>query len=205
MKKYTWSLLLAVSLLAGACNQVAESRAGPAAATADTPVMPVNAETAAAQNPAALETISPQEVRINGLSFETTTAALVKTLGKPDRIRTNVVECRGYFKDDKGDSYQYDSTTFEVNNQRAVSRSVDFRSGKFRITIGQQVLDRHTTLDDIRRRYPLAASKVTEWQTTASAGKMYQVVSIRNPGMDDVWQLYFDHGKLVEFEYYRPC
>ena len=212
MKKHVWPYLLAVSLSTDACQPAAESR--PELAAAEKPVVPVNAAAAAPENsgaatpasagPTAPESIDYNEIRINGLPFETTTAVLIKALGKPDQIEVNAVECGGYFENDKGDFYKYGPSLFEVNGQWAALRVVDFSSGKFQLSIGKQVLNRNTTLDDVRRLYPVAASKVSDWRDVG-AGKTYQVISIQEPGVDDALKFMFEHNKLVKFEYFTPC
>ncbi|SDY66175.1 hypothetical protein [Hymenobacter psychrophilus] len=203
MKKPAWAPLLALALLAGACNQTTPAQ------TATAPASPATAPTvtavAVAETSAAPETIDYRQIRINGLPFETTTAELLKALGPPDRIKKDAVECGGHFEFSKGDHYEYGPSLFEVNGKRAVMGTVDFSSGTFRVTIGGQVLDQNTTFEEIRQRYPQAASKVHDWRPGGTTGPTYQGVTIQEPGTDDSLGLYFQNGKLVRFDAFSPC
>ncbi|RFP66690.1 hypothetical protein D0N36_03040 [Hymenobacter lapidiphilus] len=171
MKKTAGAPLLALALLAGACSQSEPAQTAAAANTATVPAMPT---VAVAETSAAPETIDHRQIRINGLPFETTTAELVKALGQPDTIDKNAVECGGHFEDSKGDHYKYGTSLFEVNGKQAVMGVVNFSSGKLRVTIGEQVLDQNTTFEEIRQRYPQAASGVTD-RRNQTMGKTSQV------------------------------
>ncbi len=202
MKKQLWPYLVAATLLTGSCNQAAEN-SSPALAGAPAVTVSANAPV----TDTASESISYKDIRINGLPFEPTAAALVKTLGRPDR-KQPVVECAGWFWTDTnegGDMYYYGSSTFEVNGPRAVMSTVDFGSGKFRVTVGRQVFDQHTTFEQVRRLYPVAAADVDEW-SDPSAGKTYQVIRLEISGSrDSAFYLKFAQGKLALFEHYMPC
>ncbi|WP_019949759.1 hypothetical protein [Hymenobacter aerophilus] len=132
-------------------------------------------------------------------------AELVKALGQPDKIEKDAVECGGHFENDKGDFYKYGPSLFEVNGKRAVMGTVDFSSGKFRVTIGEQVLDGNTTFEEISQRYPVAASKVQDWRPGGTTGPTYQGITIQEPGVDDSLKLYFQNGKLIRFHAFSPC
>lgn len=203
MKKITWASLLMLALLTGACTQ--NEPAQTATAVTNPTVAPAGPAVAVAETAAAAEIIDYQQIRINGLPYEMSTAELVKVLGQPDKIDKDAVECGGHFEFDKGDHYEYGPSLFEVNGQRAVMSAIDFSSGKFHVTIGEQVLDRNTTFEEISRRYPQAASKVHDWRPGGTTGPTYQGITIQEPGIDDSLGMYFQNGKLVRFDAFSPC
>ena len=213
MKKTT--ILLVTAVFCGpACTPAAEKK-NPVEASAPTAARaaaeaPVQTGATAPVAPVATssgEYLNPEKIKINGtLPFETTVSALRRLLGKPDQIEKDAVECGGYFENDKGDFYTYGRSLFEVNGRKAVLGSIDFRSGKFRVRLGNQLLlDKTTTLAAVGKVYPLAYQKVSNWHDVRD-GKTYQVLIIwASAASDDGWQFNFYEGRLVNLDYHTPC
>jgi hypothetical protein len=160
------------------------------------------------------EYIEWRTLTINGKPHqELTTALLKRQLGRPDSIAKGAIECGGTLENlnkmdgTKGDFWYYGHTMYEVSGTQAVLSSFDVTTGKFAGKLGPLLLNQHTTLEDVRRFFPVSA-KQADVPATVRPG---EVMSL--PFYDkekDVWEdasleLIFKKGRLQEVEFFSPC
>lgn len=154
---------------------------------------------------ASAERIQDELVTVNGRPHrQLTTQALIKQLGHPDSIAKGAVECGSVLDipidSPEGDFWYYGKTMYDVNGDQAILYLFDVTTGKFHGNIGKLVLNQNTTLEDVRRFYPLA---------TKEAGSDSGTVSLpfEHDGqlMDSSLNLIFKKGRLQEVEFYFPC
>jgi hypothetical protein len=83
--------------------------------------------------------------------------------------------------------------------------SFDVTSGKFRGKLGKLVLDKNTTLEDVRRFFPESAKQAD----TPSPGRPGEEMSLpfydKDIPMDGALNLLFNKGRLQEVEFFSPC
>ncbi|MCA8830921.1 hypothetical protein [Hymenobacter pini] len=192
------------------------------AACQSNPTPPAAQETAAPEPPKpqpapesnlaapASEAIQDSSVTVNGqLHRELTTQALQRQLGRPDRIEKGAVECGSQLDlpadAPEGDWWFYGKTMYEVNGSHALLHSFDVTTGKFSGKLGKVTLNQSTTLEDLRRYYPLAVKQAEE----STDGRAEQVVSLpfgyQGEMTDSSLSLLFRNGRLQEVEFFFPC
>jgi hypothetical protein len=185
--------------------------------TPDTPAAAVAPPSEAAQPappkaaPANTEHIEADMLTITGLpTKEISTAQLTRQLGRPDSIAKGAVECGSRLDlpmaGPNGDFWYYGKTMYEVNGSRAILLGFDVTTGHFRASIGKLVLDKNTTLEDVRRVYPVSAK---EADTPAGPGRTGEVMSLpffdKNEPTDEALNLQFQNGRLQMVELFSPC
>jgi hypothetical protein len=151
---------------------------------------------------------------INGKPHqELTTALLERQLGRPDSIAKGAVECGSMLESlnkldgAKGDFWYYGHTMYEVSGTQAILSSFDVTTGKFRGKLGQLQLNQHTTLEDVRRFFPVSAKEAD----VPATGRPGEVMSLPFYNKEkDVWadaslNLIFKKGRLQEVEFFSPC
>jgi hypothetical protein len=149
-------------------------------------------------------------VTVNGQPHrELTTQALEQQLGRPDQIEKGAVECGSQLDlpadAPEGDWWLYGKTMYEVNGTHALLHSFDVTTGKFTGKLGKLTLNQNTTLEDLRRYYPLAAKQAEE----PGASRDEQIVSLpfeyQGNMTDETLHLVFKNGRLQEVEFFFPC
>ncbi|WP_141106483.1 hypothetical protein [Hymenobacter gelipurpurascens] len=160
----------------------------------------------AATNP---ERIQDTMLTVNGLRHrELTTQLLERQLGRPDSIKKGAVECGGYFATEtspEGDWWYYGNTMYEVNGTRAILYSFDVTTGKFKGKLGKLILDQNTTLEDVRRFYPLSAKEAEKPASGQRGEEMSLPFEYKGEMMDDSLILLFRKGRLQEVVFFSPC
>ncbi|MGI4737550.1 MAG: hypothetical protein ACRYG7_20475 [Janthinobacterium lividum] len=196
------------------------------AACQSTPSTPTAAEVPALtkQKQANVEPAKPAQVKleyadwstltINGKPHrELTTKLLERQLGRPDSIAKGAVECGSMLESlnkldsTEGDFWYYGHTMYEVSGTQAILSSFDVTTGKFQGKLGQLLLNQHTTLEDVRRFFPVSAKAAD----VPASGRPGEIISL--PFYDkekDVWadaslNLLFKKGHLQEVEFFSPC
>lgn len=182
----------------------------PAVTTAAAPAAPAPAPIAAA--PANAEHIDATTFSIIGLPDEQlTTKQLTRQLGRPDSIAKGAVECGSRLHDipmdnPDGDFWYYGKTMYEVNGTQAILCSFDVTSGRFRGKIGKLVLDKNTTLEDVRRFYPESAKEADKPAGPGSSGEVMGVPFFdKDVPLDESLDLIFQKGRLQAVEFFSPC
>jgi hypothetical protein len=105
----------------------------------------------------------------------------------------------------EGDAWYYGNTMYEVNGKDAVLSSFDVTSGKFQGKLGSLLLNQHTTLEDVRRVFPVSA-KEAEIPSTGRPGEEISLPFFyKGEQMDDALLLLFKKGRLQEVDFYSPC
>lgn len=215
----TLYLVLAGSLL-GSCNRAPEhvpagaATTRPAASSAATEAA-ADSLLAVAMQPLAPTTVPPQPeavvavvlLRNQELPWVLRVAALNRKLGSPDQIETGTIECCGHFDTphtDPSDAsvYHYGASEFEVYDGQAVMRLIDFRDGQFQAKLDGMLVDSSTTLAQLQRQYPRAARQASRQQTTTETFWVMDLLMEKD--VDASWMLKFQHGKLVQLEYFIP-
>ena len=198
------SQLAAILLCLAACQS---SPTTPAAPSAPAPPKPAAAQTPAA-NP---EHIDLTTLNIIGLpDEELTTKQLTHQLGRPDSIAKGAVECGSRLSSSMdspdGDIWYYGKTVYEVSGTRAILCSFDVTSGKFQGRVGKLVLNQNTTLEDVRRFFPVSAK---EAEKPAGHGRPGEEMSLpfydKDVPQDGALDLLFQNGRLQAVEFFSPC
>ena len=196
---------LSVILLLAACQSNPTTPAAKVAAPAATPPAPAKAE------PANPEHIDPTTLSIIGLpDEELTTKQLTRQLGRPDSIAKGAVECGSRLSNSMdspdGDIWYYGKTVYEVSGTRAILCSFDVTSGKFQGRVGKLVLNQNTTLEDVRRFFPVSAK---EAEKPAGHGRPGEEMSLpfydKDVPQDGALDLLFQNGRLQAVEFSSPC
>ncbi|MFD2720105.1 hypothetical protein ACFST9_15385 [Hymenobacter monticola] len=161
--------------------------------------------------PANTEHIEADTLTITGLpTKEISTTQLTSQLGRPDSIAKGAVECGGSLNlpmdAPDGDVWHYGKTRYEVNGSRAIMLGFDVRSGKFKGKLGKLVLDKKTTLEDVRRFYPESAKEADK---PAGHGLPNEMMSLpfyeKGVPVEGALELIFEKGRLQVVEFFNPC
>jgi hypothetical protein len=146
-------------------------------------------------------------VRINGkLPLSSKFAEFKKVIGEPDSLVNfnSDTECQFY-----DEPYQYiylQGSMFFLVKDTAIFQNIDFRKRPDLEVVSPAItLNAKTTLEDVRKLFPKAVSKV-------------RVANPENPGTerlvdlgaseilaDEWWILLFEGDKLIQVEMYSPC
>lgn len=187
----------------------------PATANVEKPAKPMTQQAASqADNTSAVgtdmveanpERVQDELVTVNGKPpRQLTTQALIKQLGRPDSIAKGAVECGSVLdipvNSPAGDFWYYGKTMYDVNGDQAILYLFDVTTGKFHGTVGRLVLNQNTTLEDVRRFYPLSAK-----QAGADNGTISLPFEHAGQLTDASLNLTFKKGRLQEVEFYFPC
>jgi len=190
------------------CLAACQSNPTPPAATSATPPIPAAPPK---EQPATPEHIEASMLTITGLpDGEVTTQQLLRQLGRPDSIAKGAVECGSRLdvpmNSPNGDFWYYGKTMYEVNGPQAIWCSFDVTSGKFQGKLGTLVLNQNTTLEDVRRFFPIAAREADK-PSTSQPGEEEMSLPFydKDMPMDDSLTLLFKHGRLQAVEYFTPC
>jgi hypothetical protein len=140
-----------------------------------------------------------------------TTRQLTLRLGRPDSIAKGAVECGSRLSDlpmdsPAGDIWYYGRTMYEVNGKQALLSRFDVTSGKFQGRIGKLVLNQNTTLEDVRRVFPVSAKEADQ---PAGPGRPGEIMSLpfydKEVPMDGALELMFRNGRLQAVDFFSPC
>ena len=180
----------------------------PAAPSAAVPVLspPVPAKV----EPANSEHIEASMVTVNGLpDEELTTRQLTRQLGRPDSIAKGAVECGSQLNlsmnAPNGDLWYYGKTMYEVSGTQAILCSFNVISGKFQGKLGKLILNQNTTLEDVRRYFPVAAKEADQPSTGRPGEEMSLPFYEKDVPMDGSLVLLFKKGRLQSVEFFSPC
>jgi hypothetical protein len=148
-------------------------------------------------------------ITVNGKPHEQlSTKQLESQLGRPDSIAKGAVECGGELEpvnNANGDFWYYGKTRYEVAGRQAVLSSFDVTTGKFQGKLGKLVLNQNTTLEDVRRFFPVSAREAD----IPATGRPGEIMSIpfyyKGIRVDADLNLIFTNGRLQEVEFFQPC
>lgn len=159
----------------------------------------------------------PEYVEWNTLTIngkprqELTTQSLARQLGRPDSIAKGLIECGGALDNlnkadsTNGDFWYYGKTMYEVSSGQAILHSFDVTTGKFQGRVGQILLTEKTTLEDVRRFFPVSA-KQADRPATGRPGEVMSVpFSTEGVPEEGALTLTFKKGRLQEVEFFFPC
>ena len=175
-----------------------------------TPTAPAQPAPAQAR-PINPERIEASMVTVIGLpDEELTTKQLMRQLGRPDSIAKGTVECGSRLatpmNSPDGDFWYYGKTVYEVSGTQAILCSFDVTSGKFQGRVGKLVLNQKTTLEDVRRFFPVSAK---EAEKPAGHGRPGEEMSLpfydKGVPQDGALDLLFQNGRLQAVEFFSPC
>ncbi|SFP98952.1 hypothetical protein [Hymenobacter arizonensis] len=188
------------------------------------PTAPVSAEVAAPESakkeqvkaaPANTDKVANPEyiewdmLTVNGKPHQAiTTKQLRSQLGQPDSIAKGAVECGGELETldgPNGDFWYYGKTMYEVNGTQAVLANFDVTRGKFQGQLGKLKLDQNTTLEDVRRFYPVSAKEADKPSTGRLGEEMSLPFYHKGVQMDASLYLLFRKGRLQKVEFFYPC
>jgi hypothetical protein len=143
---------------------------------------------------------------------ELTTSQLIRQFGRPDKIEKGAIECGAMLSSlnkmdsPEGDAWFYGKTMYEVNGKDAVLGSFEVTSGKFRGKLGPLLLNQHTTLEDVRRVFPVSAKQADAPSTGRPEGEeMSLPFYYKGEMMDDCLLLFFKKGRLQSVDFFSPC
>lgn len=177
---------------------------------ADTSASPAPAKPAPAQAAAQPEYIESDSLTVNGQPHRELTTKLLKSqLGRPDSIAKGAVECGSGLdlpmNSPDGDFWYYGKTMYEVNGTHAVLARFDVTTGKFQGRLGRLVLNKRTTLEDVRRFFPQAAKEADVPATGRPGEVMSLPFAYKGTPADAALNLIFNKGCLQEVEFWYPC
>jgi len=159
--------------------------------------------------PANPEYIEADMLTINGKPQERlSTKRLTSQLGRPDSIARGVVECGRELEpinNTNGDFWYYGKTRYEVAGSQAVLASFNVTTGKFQGKLGKLLLNQHTTLEDVRRVYPISAKQADEYSPGRQGEEMYLPFFYKGVPTDASLNLLFNKGRLQDVEFFNPC
>lgn len=164
--------------------------------------------------PATAQSANPEYVEVDMLTIngkpreQLSTKLLTSQLGRPDSIAKGVVECGGALEpvnNTKGDFWYYGKTCYEVAGSQAVLASFDVTTGKFQGKLGKLLLNQNTTLEDIRRFFPLSAKQADEPASGRPGEEMHLPFFYEGAPTDASLNLLFNRGRLQEVEFFNPC
>ncbi|RPD44900.1 hypothetical protein DNI29_19560 [Hymenobacter sediminis] len=171
------------------------------------PTQEPNVEATASSNP---ERIQEGLVTVNGQqNKQLTVEELERQMGRPDQVEKGAVECGGQLDlpmdAPAGDWWYYGNTMYEVNGNQALLHSFSVTTGKFQGKLGQLTLDQNTTLEDVRRLYPVATKQAEE--PVPESGELIVNLPFEHNGelTDASLNLVFKNGQLQEVEFFFPC
>jgi hypothetical protein len=192
-----------------ACQSTPTTPAAPTVAVpapTKTSVAPVNSA------PVAPEFIEWGTLTVNDKPHEElTTKLLVSQLGRPDSIAKGAVECGSELENlnkldaAAGDFWYYGKTAYEVSGNQAILASFDVTAGNFQGKLGQLPLNQHTTLEDVRRFFPVSA-KEADVPATGRPGEVMSLPFYHKGVQEEAsLNLIFKKGRLQEVEFFFPC
>ena len=159
-----------------------------------------------------LEHIESGTVTVHGKQQEElTTKALIRQMGPPDSIAKGAVECGSELSGLPVDSpdpdiWYYGKTGYEVSGNRAIMCTFNVASGKFRGMMGKLVLNQNTTLEDIRRIYPLSAKQADKPRAgQPDEEMMFLTYYDKDQPLDQGLVLLFKQGRLQQIDFWSPC
>lgn len=155
------------------------------------------------------EMIHASMLTINGQpQKELTTQALERQLGRPDSVVRGVVECGSELADPgsaPGDYWYYGKTAYEVNGTQAILAHFDVTSGKFQGKLGELMLNQNTTLEDVRRFYPVSAKEADTPSTFHKGELMSLPFEMNGVQIEIQLHLIFKKGRLQEVDFWSEC
>ncbi|RZK32563.1 MAG: hypothetical protein EOO63_00995 [Hymenobacter sp.] len=197
------------------CLAACQSTPATPAATADAaPTLPKQEQTnlASAKPAGQPEHIEWSMLTVNGQPHqELTTALLKRQLGQPDSIAKGAVECGSMLESlnkldgAEGDFWYYGRTAYEVSGTQAILASFDVTTGKFEGKLGSLLLNQHTTLEDVRRIFPVSAKQADVPATGRPGHVMSLPFYFKGVPEDASLNLIFKNGRLQEVEFFTPC
>ncbi|MDQ2769859.1 MAG: hypothetical protein M3Y54_05095 [Bacteroidota bacterium] len=199
-----FSLLILGGLCLAACQSNPAMPAAEVAAPAAIPPAPTKTK------PSSAEHIDAGMLTVTGLpDEELTTKQLTRQLGRPDSIAKGAVECGSRLSQPMnspaGDFWYYGKTMYEVSGTRAILASFNVRSGKFQGKLGKLVLNQNTTLEDVRRFFPVSA-KQADVPAVGRAGEEITLPFFHDGTQTDASLiLLFKKGQLQSVEFFQPC
>lgn len=203
------SRLAPIFLCLAACQS---NPAPPATTTTPASRLPAAAPPAAPTPPANREHADAATFNISGLpDAQLTTKELTRRLGRPDSIAKGAVECGSRLANilmdaPDGDCWYYGKTMYEVSGNQAILLRFDVTTGRFKARLGKLVLDRNTTLDDVRRFYPESAKEADKPAGPGQTGEVMGLPFIyKGEGSDESLDLQFQNGRLQAVEIFSPC
>ncbi|TGD82490.1 hypothetical protein [Hymenobacter wooponensis] len=202
-------LFSALLLTLAACQSNSTPPVAQEAAAPPKPPVPQPAPASGLEAPNP-ERIQDSMVTVNGqLHRELTTQALERQMGRPDRIEKGAVECGSQLDlpidAPEGDWWFYGKTMYEVNGTQALLHSFDVTTGKFAGKLGKLTLDQNTTLEDVRRYYPVSVKQAEEQGTSRDEQTISLPFEYQGEMSDESLSLLFKNGRLQEVEFFFPC
>jgi len=207
----TSSLFLIVTLLLASCNKTSTKEAG-----ADNIIIKSDSLTSMEQRSMnepdkkyAPDTLTVNNIKVNGIPFYTSLKELTEAFGKPDSIVKPNYECGPYSDSVKNKGlkqYWYGESTFHVIGDKAEIDLIDFTDGKFTIEHPLVTLSKATTVDDLKEVFPNSVNLSFFRSDPADTKKMYQFVRFSPGGkQDSMFFLKFKDDKLISFAFWHPC
>ncbi|MES3017915.1 MAG: hypothetical protein V4721_09060 [Bacteroidota bacterium] len=145
------------------------------------------------------------DVRLNGkISLRCRLEDLYEVLGQPDSVYGTLDYCVTAFAQDTAYYAHFDDTVAEISKDSADVSSIDVRNGKARLVHPDFVLDRHTTLESLRKRFPKAVANAQTVNTIIGDALLINLNVSKEPG-DFEWALLFQKGKLIRIDLNTPC
>ncbi len=190
---------------------LAACQSNPTITAAAQATTPESAKTAQANAEAAIpEHVEFGTLTVNGkLREKLTTEQLKSQLGRPDSVVAGAVdECTGALQTPTSQAsnfWYYGKTEYEVSGTQAILVVFDVTSGRFQGKLGKLVLSQKTTLEDVRRFFPVSAKQADKPADGRPGEEMGLHLYRKGVPMDASLILRFKKGRLQEVEFWSPC
>jgi hypothetical protein len=142
--------------------------------------------------------------KFNRISFETEVEEFLKKMGQPDSTVDPKYDC-GYFATEQVpvELYYYQGSSFNAYHGKAEIKTLDFTKTDLTIEYPHLILNKHTTLEEIKRHFPASYRNA---YVLEQDGNDYTYLRFwAGEKIDDQIVLKFFRGKLVEFDLWMPC
>lgn len=152
------------------------------------------------------EYLDMHKVRVNQtIPFFSSPEKLILVLGKPDEITRDSSECGTWFEHYTFKTYHWKNTSFQNVGDTTIIDNLDLSTKKFSLSIPGITLDAATSIEHVRKHFPIACSNAYEWLDPDTQKKLLIVRIPSTPLADDCWVLRFLNGSLVHIHYHIPC
>jgi hypothetical protein len=146
-------------------------------------------------------------VKINNvLPLESKFADFIKVIGKPDSVVNFKPDTECQFYEEPYQNIYFQGSMFFLVNDSARIGNIDFRRRpNLELTSPAITLNGKTTLDDIRRLFPKAVSKIRKIDSPGFNNLRMIDIGASKAYADEWWILGFEGDKLVSVALYSSC
>jgi hypothetical protein len=152
------------------------------------------------------ESINPDDLKFNGLNFNSEKELIWKTLGKVGEKRF-YHECGFFSEDERGKVFfelNYPSATWIGNEEEGYSLDIVVFDQKGQVTLNYKnlVFSGKTTQKEFENLFGEKSEPII---VSGRENENLEWIGLPLENRDDACYFYFIKGKLIEFGYWTPC